>query len=400
MRSLCVAVALAVLAAAPAGARQRVLHLKVGPFRIEAERDREVCTAVRVPNVPGMEVLGYETRSRTDRHETIGTHHFVAYGYSGASASAFPGGLVDDPGCNGFGPADFYNHRVTLAGSGGEYKKGNWLITRAGEPSGLSQPLPNPADAPRDALIVLNSHYFNLGPRAARGFVKLRLVLGPRDPSKRPLRELIAVDASRTIDVAPGATGAETGTWQADGARNDSTEGGYNPAADVCVLYLTGHMHKRGARFSIAYEEDGKSPQPLLSFTDYVHPGLVYYGRGFLLRAYTAENGHPRFRYTCEHANGTEGKPLKMGCEQTPGVTPGVPWYEAEQRGLSVLQSHAQPCGENAVNCKEGTTGRCVAANLVFGPLSDDDMCILPGALFDPLPGVAPEHACDPFYKR
>jgi hypothetical protein len=35
-----------------------------------------------------------------------------------------------------------------------------------------------------------------------------------------------------------------------------------------------------------------------------------------------------------------------------------------------------------------------VPANLVFGPLSDDDMCILTAIVYDPKPGVAPEQAC------
>jgi hypothetical protein len=35
-----------------------------------------------------------------------------------------------------------------------------------------------------------------------------------------------------------------------------------------------------------------------------------------------------------------------------------------------------------------------VPANLVFGPLSDDDMCILTATVYDPLPGVPPAEAC------
>src|SRR5438876_11044891 len=34
--------------AVPADGRERVVRLKVGPFRIEAHRDREVCQAVRI----------------------------------------------------------------------------------------------------------------------------------------------------------------------------------------------------------------------------------------------------------------------------------------------------------------------------------------------------------------
>ena len=393
------AAALVFLVGARAEAKGKTVTLTIGPFPIEAKRDREVCRAVHVANVPGMEVLSYEVRSRSFRHGAVGTHHFVAYGYRGAHSADFPSTLADDAGCNGFGPADFFSSRVSLAGSGGESRKGNWLVTAGATPAGLSQPLPNPSDTPSDAVIVLNSHYFNVSPRPARGFVRLKLHLGPADPHKRAIRQVLAIDACRTIDVPPDGMGTETATWQADGQLNFATEGGANPAGDVCLLYVTGHMHKRGARFTLDYLQQGRDPERRLDYTDYVHPAVDYYYRGLLLPAFTAENGWPQFRYTCEHANGTNGKELKMGCEETAGVVPGVAWVEAEQRGLSVLESHARPCGDNAVNCTSGTTGRCVPANLVFGPLSDDDMCILVAAAFDPVPGLPPEQACDPSYR-
>jgi hypothetical protein len=394
-------VALAALAmvafAVPApAARRRVVHLKLGPFRIEANRDREVCQAVRVPRVAGMDVVAFEARSRTGRG--VGSHHFVAYAYQGSASGEFPRGIVDDSGCNGFGPPDFFSGRAFLAGSGGEYQRGNWLITRGGFPGALALRMPSPADAPNDAVVVLNSHYFNDHPtRAGRALVKVTLVLGPSDPSKRPLRMLTELNASRDIFVAPGGTAAVEATWQADGKPNPATEGGANPAGDVCILYLSAHMHKRGTRFQVTYEEDGKEPEEILDTTDYLHPELAYFGRGRLLRAYTAENGHPRFRYRCVHENGTERVPMKLGCAPADGSIPGLRWADAEALGISSLESHARPCGAEGKNCE----GRpCVAANLVFGPLSDDDMCVLPGALYEPLPGLPPEEACNPLAYR
>src|SRR5439155_12201968 len=109
------------------------------------------------------------------------------------------------------------------------------------------------------------------------------------------------------------------------------------------------------------------------------------------------KNGHPRFRYSCTHANGSAYEPVKMGCEPQPGVVPGISWAEGEALDVSPLETHARPCGLDGVNCAGYGTGRCVEANLVFGPLSDDDMCILPGALYDPLPGAPPEQACNPY---
>ena len=116
--------ALAIGLAAPAVARDKVVRVTLGPFRIEAQRDREVCQAVRIPDVPGMEVTSYEVRSLSSRHGKVGSHHLVIYGYRGDHSATFalrknPQDVVDDPGCNGFGPDDFFRERVQLAGSGG-----------------------------------------------------------------------------------------------------------------------------------------------------------------------------------------------------------------------------------------------------------------------------------------
>jgi hypothetical protein len=86
---------------------------------------------------------------------------------------------------------------------------------------------------------------------------------------------------------------------------------------------------------------------------------------------------------------------MKMGCEETAGITPGVRWDTARAAGQPF--GDARPCGDAGVNCAGFGTGRCVEANLVFGPLSDDEMCIVPGFIYDPIPGAPPEHACDPY---
>jgi hypothetical protein len=84
-----------------------------------------------------------------------------------------------------------------------------------------------------------------------------------------------------------------------------------------------------------------------------------------------------------------------MGCEETPGAVPGMRWRVALARGLDY--GHARPCGGDGVNCQGFGTGRCVESNLVFGPLSDDEMCIVPMFVYDPVPGAPPETACDPY---
>ncbi len=402
MRTRAAAIGVLVLAtlATPAPAKQRIVKLKVGPFPIESLRDREICQAFRIKNVPGMALVSWEARSRVtpgSSGESVGSHHLVAYGYKGGESGTFPKGVHDDPGCAEFGPIDFFRERVFLAGSGGESQRGNWTITQGTMPGNLTQALPNTADAPGDAIVVVNSHYFNTTQKRGRGLVKLRLKLAPLDPGKRLVRQVIHGQASWDIKVAPGATGTVTSSFQADGSPNDATEGGLNPSGDVCIFALTTHMHKRGQRFTIAYDESGGTTE-LLDWEDYLHPGTLLRpplgATRALLRAYTEANGWPRIRYGCTHANGAEGVEPKLGCEETPGVAPGL--SQAEVGPIeNPLGSHAQPCGKDGVNCD----GRaCVPANLVFGPLSDDEMCILTALVHDPIPGAPPERACDVSY--
>jgi hypothetical protein len=398
-RACALGAVLAALVATPAAAGRKTVRLTLGPFPVEARRDREVCQAFRIRGVPGMEITSSIARSRVSRNGQVGSHHLVAYGYRGADAGRFPSGIVDSAGCaGGFGPDDFYLGRVSLAGSGGEFQSGRWTRTAQSMPGDLAQVLPNLTDAPGEAVVVVNSHYFNVSDRAARGLVKVKLRLAPLDPRKRVIRQVIHTAASRDIRVPPGGTGRVSAAWQADGAWNPDAEGGYNPAGDVCVWYLASHMHKRGVRFTIDYEGPGGTER-LLDWPDYLHAGLVLRpplgGARGLLRAHTAENGFPRIRYECTHANGAEGREVKMGCQEEPGVTPGLAWAEAEPLGISALESHATPCGLDGANC-DGAP--CVPANLVFGPLSDDEMCILAATVYDPLPGVPPERACDVSY--
>jgi hypothetical protein len=404
-------VAATVLAGAPAAAKntvpkqiQRVVKLRLGPFRIEPQRDREVCQAVKVPNVAGLEIAHWEARSRVSHKGQTGSHHLVLYGYSGADSTQFSTELVDDSaGCAGFGPPDFFKARVFLSGSGGESTNGKWSVTSASFPGDLAQVMPSSADDRVDTWVVINSHYFNNSKKVGHGFVKLILSLRPLDPRKRVIRQVIHGDASRGIMLPPGtksdpANNPITAALRADGAVNHQTEGGHNPAGDVCIFNVATHMHKRGTRFLIQYAENGRV-ETTLDWPDWLHAGISLLPAlgplsveksdryPALFRAYTAENGFPEIRYTCEMSNGVGDRELKMGCEETPGVVPGTPW---DGLGDSP-DTHAKPCGKDAVNC-DGKP--CVPANLVFGPLSDDDMCILTATVYDPLPGAAPADAC------
>lgn len=405
--TLLATVATAVPVAAKAQ-KDKVVHLRVGPFRVEAQRDREICQAIRVPKVAGMEIVSYEVRSQTSADGKVGTHHLVIYGYSGADAKDFPVAknpqdVVDAPGCNGFGPVDLFKRRVQLAGSGGEFRKGKWATTRGQTPLGLASILPKPANTGDDGYVIVNSHYFNNSAKAGKGYVKVAFRMRPYDGTRTLVHNWTPLDASLDIDVPPGAIGTASSTFQLDGTADDNAEGGFRPDHDVCILLMTTHTHKRGTKVTIAYEQDGQDPVTLLdpSTYDYEHPSLITFPfsgvmpAGNLLKAYTAENGFPRLRYTCHYDNGSAKYGTRMGCEADAGVTPGVKWRDA--LAAATPFGNARPCGENAVNCQGYGTGRCVESNLVFGPLSDDDMCVIPLQIYDPKPGLPADQACNPY---
>src|SRR4029078_8930894 len=161
----------------------------------------------------------------------------------------------------------------------GENRVGKWSVQSAAYPGQLAQVMPSSKDDPTNSWVVINSHYFNDAPQAAKGLVKLKLWLRPLEPGKSVIRQVIHGDASKGIMLPPGtktdpATTPISSAFRADGAENDQTEGGKNPDGDVCIFNLATHMHKRGPRFLIQYAESGQV-ETLLDWPDWVHAGIA-----------------------------------------------------------------------------------------------------------------------------
>ena len=96
--------------------------------------------------------------------------------------------------------------------------------------------------------------------------------------------------------------------------------------------------------------------------TDYADPVNAGYDTPLII-----EPGE-KLTYTCHHDNGVT-RPVRMGCEETPGVAPGT------------SLSPARDCKEN-IDCAGFGTEQCVPANIVFGFTSNDEMCIMPGLYY------------------
>src|SRR5439155_18216963 len=150
----------------------------------------------------------------------------------------------------------------------------------------------------------------------------------------------------------------------------------------------TSHMHKRSLKFEtdlndltgvriarpddIADPADG-SPHLYVS-TEWSDPLNLNFWPPI-----TISQGQ-KLTYTCFHDNGVN-TPVKLGCEETPGVPPGRSILEQAAAGADLFRGAARWCHSDA-QCVGHGTGRCVPANLVFGDLADDDMCILPGLYY------------------
>ena len=369
----------------------RTIDLTIGPFPIEARQDREVCQYVELPYAKmrpscapgdrpgdpercGLTIVGYDIQMKG----TGASHHFILWSYEGTSEAAakFPSGIHDSKACIDFGPADSVNTRQI----GGSQSRTLKTIL----PGGLGQQIGAFHDAdgtPRGIGLILNSHYVAMG-TPTTGLVKLRLYLARPRAVKAYAKLIFDPVAGAFIDVPPGQVRTTSFSWQVGGLSVPIFGG--PPQNDACVLFISGHMHKRGVRFTTELIDE-TGVHPIYESHDYSDMGQKPFRPPQLMTRARS------FRYECEHDNGVT-TPQKMGCELEPGVTPGTAQVNLLASGR--LDGSAHGCATDA-DCAGIGTGRCVPANLVFGFTGDDDMCILPGLYFDAIPDAPPGRECD-----
>ena len=392
--------ALASAIAPPPAAAKRTIRMRVPSFVVQPHTDREVCTFVPVPM---KEQFNFQksvvVNVGGDKHFT--THHFLAWVYTGTSVDGFPkrGEIVDSKACLDFGPDP--NARTLIAGA-----QAVKLVTTFGE--GLAQQLtPTASGSGKQVLgIILNSHWINSGDKPKRAAVKLTLVAAKPHTVRRFVLPIFEVTANAYIGVAPGQQSSEHCYWGPGSAKfgqGTSIGGGSVPDknATACVVGITSHMHKRGVLFTVDLVKSTPTrpvntlcftppneevlSADLLRTTQYTDPPQVsLMGNGGGMAIHPGEF----LRYTCTHDNtGADAqRPVKMGCEVTPGVAPGASIFSLVLKGLTfdeaTRQAAARRCSSDA-DCAGFGTGKCVPANLAFGFTSDDDMCIMPGGYYD-----------------
>jgi hypothetical protein len=370
--------------AVPAGGFQA--HM--APFMLGDRPETEGCQMVRLDNPEDIDVGRWELFM----HE--GSHHFILRAYRCTDAAGHDVDR-DGDGVNDCDEPEFDATRPSGFAPCGEFGYGwafmvgaqtpHYLVDYQTAATGVAVHLR------KNQPLLLNSHYTN---PFADTMAEVWVNVTPVDPALVVHRARILFEeiANVFIKVPPGTTSAAA-SYLSCAFRNDPlcvAAGEPQPTADrYAFLGMTSHMHKRSEKFTsdllaldgtrIARPDDMTDPDDgtrhLYVSTDYDDP----VNRAFW-PPIVVEKGQ-ELRYTCFHENGVRS-PVRLGCEETPGVPPGKSILEAFTGGGDPYDGASRWCRTDA-DCAGFGTGRCVPANLVFGELADDDMCILPGLFYD-----------------
>ena len=395
---LVLALLAAVAAAAPSAhaRRPRPIKLRVPRFVVPPASDREVCTFVRVPMKTSYDVAGQVIVSAGARAEST-SHHFLLWAYIGKDLEGFKpfeGKVVDTKACLDFGPADS-SSRVLVGGA-----QTPRSTTRL--PRGLAlrvDPAAGKSDEPEAVGFILNSHWINGSSRPAHGAVRVKLRPAKPGTVKRLVKPIFEVVANGFIDVAPREV--RTVGWSWGPGRPDLARGLGGvavPRGPACVTTVTGHMHKWGTLFAADFVDQSGMTTRVFEATEYSDPGQRTFKTPLLVRP------GERIDYACTHDNGV-ARPVKLGCEEEPGVPPGVSAVKTllSGHGLGGAAKHCTRLRPDAEECPPTDpaypgrtfTGNCTEARLVFGFTSRDEMCILPGSYYDANSNAPPGRECD-----
>ncbi len=401
-------------------ARQpRTIKLRSPRFTVPAGGNVETCVFVRRPASAAFDLGSFTIRHQGTRAD-VSPRHFLVYVYTGERLAEFAqdaGQIVQSRACLDLGPED-RDHRQLIASGAGAKSAGGLL-------PGLALPLApvpaTPGGSPDGIGILLDAEWVNGSTKArvvssrvvlkrARGIVRRRLA---------PILERTAELGLSVPPFSPTVVSTETTTAALNAARPGqpplldawgpgiATVGDPGPAGDACVVFVTGHMHKR-TRFigvdligadGMVHNPPGGLANPfapgrthLFAAPDYTDPGRLTLLPAMLLRA------GERLHYACWVDNGTSTA-VRFGCEETtavpPGAAAGLPGGGPAKPCTAAGPDPSECPAADAAYPGRSFTGRCVPANLVAGTTPDDEVCALAGFWFDAIPGAPAGSECN-----
>lgn len=363
--------------ARPAGGYQA--HMD--PVVLGDQLEIEGCQYVRLDNDAPIDVRAWELAM----HE--GSHHLIVYALNCRDADDDGTNDCDEPGFDdqfptGFTDCNAFSHsRLFLVGA----QTPHFQVDYQTPATGVALPLHT-----RQPLLI-NSHYTN---PYKDTLAEVWVNVTPADPAdvRHRARILFEVVANAFIKVPPGTRNTDAKGVACAFSEDPfcAATGEPAPAAPYFALMgVTSHMHKRSTKFVTDLFVDGAQvlrggendmvdpadgSKHLYVSTEYSDPVNLTMWPPMILTA------GDQLRYGCFMDNGVT-EPVRMGCEEEAGVAPGKSILEQFLEGGGLYDGAARFCRTDA-DCTGFGTGRCVPANLVFGELAEDDMCILPGLYY------------------
>jgi hypothetical protein len=350
---------------------RKTITVKLPRFTMQPGSNIELCYFLRIPTTTPFEMGGWRIQHPTAKGG-LQNQHGLVYLYTGERGAEFQSGaLVQSRGCLDMGPGD-RDRRVLIASSSAR------KIDRV-MPAGVAVELAPAPDAPGGAPaaigILVDVNWANNETRAKA--VTTKVVLKRAKKVKRTARPISDTSAAAGI-FAPPFTRHSTA---------ELVDARWAPAADACVLGLSGQMHRRGKCIGVD-QLDGTGqvkpatsglPNPcepdrrlqLFVGSDFTDPGALSFTSPLTVRAGES------LRYACWVDNGVVGGTVRLGCETSPGVTPG-----SVEGGPAALCSIAVPASSECPG-----QAACVPANAVAGPTADDELCGLTALVYDAAPG-------------
>ena len=373
VRRLPLLLALLLLVAAGAHARERkTITVKTPRVNLPPGSNVETCYFLRIPTSTAF-MMGSWTLTHAGAKGGTFTQHGLAYVYTGERLADFPSGqVVQSRACLDLGPDDRDRRVLFVTGSA---KKTVRVL-----PGGVAlelAPVPDaPGGAPAGIGILIDDNWVNDEPRAKTVSTKLVLRRVKKGRANRIARPLQNRSADAGILVPPFT---QHSTAELVDAR-------WAPAGDACVLGLSSQMHRRGRCAGVDLLDAGGQVKPppsdlpnpcepdkrqLFVGSDWTDPGALGFGTPLAVRAGES------LRYSCFLDNGgSAGTSARLGCEESPGVTPGSVSKPAVP--CTVVVPTSAECPGNAA---------CVYANAVAGPRADDEICGLTALVYDAAPG-------------
>ncbi len=369
------AIVLALAFAAPAAARNLgAIVVRLPKVTLPPQSDSEICWVARIETTSPFETDSWKL-VHAGTKGTTGPRHGLVYLYTGDTMGGFtPNQLVSSRGCLELGPPD-RDRRLLIA-------SGAARVTAHSLPAGVAMELAPRSDAPGGTPaaigILIDVNWVN-GDTQART-VSTKLVMKRAKSPARTARPFSDRSEEAGLVTAPFAQASTAALVDAR----------WSPGANACVIGLSAQMHRRGRCVGIdQLDAGGQVKPPIASVANPCEPdkrtqmfvALDYSDPGSL--AFTtpmAVGANESLRYSCWTDNGSQIRPVRLGCESSPGVPPGSAGTPATPCTFGMPASPECPGG-----------GACVPANAVAGPDVDDEVCGITGLVYD----AAPDGTCN-----